>query len=77
MKGHDRRLSPACSAPPCLHPLEQTRYLTSLVHGRSVTSGKALSDLRVEAYPFLGNIYFLIPGFLLEVFYLLFTTYLG
>lgn len=36
-----------------------------------MTSGKALSDLRVEAYPFLGNIYFLILGFLLEDFYLL------
>lgn len=36
-----------------------------------MTSGEALSDLRSEAYPFLGNIYFLIQGFLLEVFYLL------
>lgn len=26
MKGHDRKLSPACIVPLCLHPLEQTRF---------------------------------------------------
>lgn len=36
-----------------------------------MTSGEALSDLRAEAYLFLCNIYFLIQGYLLKVFYLL------
>lgn len=36
-----------------------------------MTSGKALSDLRVRSYLFLGSIYFFTLGFLLEVFYFL------
>lgn len=34
-----------------------------------MTSGKALSDLRVQAYLLLGSIYFFTLGFLLEVFF--------
>lgn len=37
-----------------------------------MTSGKALSDLRVQAYLLLGSIYFFTLGFLLEVLFFFF-----
>lgn len=71
MKGHSTKLSPGCSAtpnPPLAFIPWNRLGLSSLVQGRSVALGKALSDLGVEAYPLLGNIYLLILGFLPEVF---------